>query len=82
MARTTLTQQEYQWILDAVNGFVGPRPTKAEGRIDSKANRQRWAWGSVRGWTEQKLRKYDRPATREEIFEIVRQYVQGGKRKV
>ena len=76
MARTTLTQQEYQWVLDAVNDLVGPRPAKKEARVSSKALTQRWAWGSVRGWTERKLRKCDCPATREEIYEIVRQYVQ------
>jgi len=81
MARLTLNKEEYWWVIDAVNYFVGPRPTKAEARGNSKAIGQRWAWGSVRGWTERKLLKYDCPTTIEEIYQIVRQYVQG-KREV
>ena len=79
MARTTLTEQEYQWILDAVNDLVGPRPTKAEGRSDSKANAQRYAWGHVHGWTERKLRRYDFPATKEQIYQIARRFAEGVK---
>ena len=77
MARATLTKEESWWLVDAVNYFLGQRPSKAEARANSKAIAVRWAWGSVRGWTERKLRKYDRPATTVEIYEIVRQYVQG-----
>lgn len=77
MARSTLTKEEYWWVVDAVNYFLRPRPSKAEARANSEALALRWAWGSVRGWTERKLRKYDRPATTVEIYEIVRQYVQG-----
>ncbi len=76
MARSTLTKEEYWWVMDAVNHFIGQRPSKAEARANSKAIALRWAWGSVRGWTERKLRKYDHPATKEEIYQIVRQYVQ------
>ena len=77
--RTVLTKEEYGWVVDAVNYFLGPRPSKAEARGNSEAIAQRWAWGSVRGWTERKLRKHNRPATTVEIYEIVRQYVQGKK---
>ena len=76
MARAALTREEYYWIIDAVNLFIGQRPSKAEARGNRKAIALRWAWGSVRGWTERKLLKYGRPATREEIYQIVRQYVQ------
>lgn len=75
--RARLTDEEYWWVVDAVNYFLGPRPSKAEARANSEVRALRWAWGSVRGWTERKLRKYDRPATTVEIYEIVRQYVQG-----
>lgn len=61
MARSTLTKEENWWVVDAVNYFLGPRPSKAEARANSEAIALRWAWGSVHGWTERKLRKYDCP---------------------
>lgn len=75
MARTSLSEQEYRWIIYAVDVLVGARPSKAEARRNPQALTQRWAWGSVRGWTERKLLKYDHPATLEEIYYIVRQYL-------
>jgi len=75
--RTVLTHEEYGHLEDAVNNIFGQRPTKAEARGNSKAIAHRWGWGSVRGWTERKLRKYDHPATKDEIYRIVRQYVYG-----
>jgi hypothetical protein len=73
--RTRITDEEYRHLEDAVNNILGLRLTKAEGRSDSRANAQRQAWGYVRGQTKYMLKKkYDRPATKEEICQLVRQY--------
>jgi len=81
--RARITDEEYRHLEDAVNNILGRRPTKAEGRSDSKANAQRRAWGYVRGQTEYMLKKkYDRPATKEEICQLVRQYAKSSKEEV
>jgi hypothetical protein len=83
MARATLTEQEYRCLDDTVNRVLGRCPTKAEGRSDGKANAQRQAWRRIRGQTEYMLKKkYDRPATEEEIYQLVKQYAKSSKEEV
>jgi hypothetical protein len=81
--RTRITDEEDRCIEDTVIKVLGRCPTKAEGRSDSKANVQRQAWRYVCGMTEYMLKKkYDRPATEGEIFQIVRRYAKSFKGEV
>ena len=81
--RARITDEEYKCIEDTVNKVLGRCPTKAEGRSDSKANEQRQAWRRIRGQTEYMLKKrYARPATEEEIYQLVRQYAKSSKGEV
>jgi len=73
--RTRITDEENRYLEDTVKKALGPCPTKAEGRSDSKANTQRQAWRRICGQTEYMLKKkYDRPATEEEIYQLVKRY--------
>jgi hypothetical protein len=80
--RARITDEEYRCLEDAAKKVLGRCPTKAEGRSDSKANTQRQDWRRIRGQTEYMLKKkYDRPATKEEIYQLVRRYAKSSKGK-
>jgi hypothetical protein len=70
--RDTLTEAEYQHVLQVVDGVCGPRPPGTP--MDPSVTSWKWARKWLRDRAERELMKRPAPATRQEVQEIVARY--------